>query len=234
MLKVNDLFAFYGNFQVLKGISFDTGVREIVSIVGSNGAGKSTLLKSICGLVPKKSGSIEFFRKRIDNKDPSDIVEIGITRIPEGRKIFPSMTVVENLEVGAYSRRSRSKRNETIEKVFELFPRLKERRRQIAGTFSGGEQQMLAIGRGLMSLPLLLMFDEPSLGLSPLMVREIFDIIKKINSEGISILLVEQDVYNSLALAQRAFVIENGAIVHEGTGEELLGKDYVRKAYLGL
>jgi branched-chain amino acid transport system ATP-binding protein len=234
LLKVNDLFAFYGYFQVLKGISFDTGVREIVSIVGSNGAGKSTLLKSICGLVPKKSGSIEFLGKRIDNKNPNDIVEIGITRIPEGRKIFPSMTVVENLEVGAYSRRSRSKRNETIEKVFEFFPRLKERRRQVAGTFSGGEQQMLAIGRGLMSLPLLLMFDEPSLGLSPLMVREIFDIIKKINSEGISILLVEQDVYNSLSLAHRAFVIENGAIVHEGTGEGLLGKDYIRKAYLGL
>jgi branched-chain amino acid transport system ATP-binding protein len=234
VLKVNKLFASYRYFQVLKDISFHIGPQEIVSVVGSNNAGKSTLLKAIAGLVTDKSGSIEFLGKRIDNEKPHEIVKMGITRIPEGRKLFSSLRVVENLEVGAYIPRARNKRNETISKVFELFPILKDRRNQVAGTLSGGQQQMLAIARGLMSLPLLLMLDEPSIGLSPMLVQEIFSILKRINIDGMTILLVEQNVYNSLTLAHRAFVIENGFIVLEGNGKDLLGKSHVKEAYLGL
>lgn len=234
MLKVKNLFASYRYFQVLKNISFDVGHQEIISVVGSNNAGKSTLLKAISGLVTDKSGLIEFLGERIDTKKPHEIVKIGITRIPEGRKIFSSLGVVENLEVGAYIHRARNKRNETMSKMFELFPILRDRKNQLAGTLSGGQQQMLAIARGLMSLPLLLMLDEPSIGLSPMLVREIFDIVKKINIDGMTILLVEQNVYNSLTLADRAFVIENGSIVLAGEGKDLLGENHVKEAYLGL
>ena len=234
MLKVKNLFASYRYFQVLRDISFDVRQQEIISVVGSNNAGKSTLLKAISGLVIDKSGLIEFLGERIDTKEPHEIVKIGITRIPEGRKLFSSLRVVENLEVGAYIPRARNKRNETMSKVFELFPILKDRKNQAAGTLSGGEQQMLAIARGLMSLPLLLMLDEPSIGLSPTLVRELFDTIKKINVDGMTVLLVEQNVYNSLTLAHRAFVIENGSIVLEGAGKDLLGKNHVKEAYLGL
>ena len=234
MLKVKNLFASYRYFQVLKNISFHVNRREIISVVGSNNAGKSTLLKAIAGLVADKSGFIEFLGERIDQKKPPEIVKMGITRIPEGRKLFSSLAVVENLEVGAYIPRARDKRNETMSKVFELFPILKDRRNQVAGTLSGGQQQMLAIARGLMSLPLLLMLDEPSIGLSPMLVREIFNILKKINMDGMTILLVEQNVFNSLTLAHRAFVIENGSIVLEGEGKDLLGKSHVKEAYLGL
>jgi len=234
LLKVKNLFASYRYFQVLRDISFDVRQQEIISVVGSNNAGKSTLLKAISGLVIDKSGLIEFLGERIDTKEPHEIVKIGITRIPEGRKLFSSLRVVENLEVGAYIPRARNKRNETMSKVFELFPILKDRKNQAAGTLSGGEQQMLAIARGLMSLPLLLMLDEPSIGLSPTLVRELFDTIKKINVDGMTVLLVEQNVYNSLTLAHRAFVIENGSIVLEGAGKDLLGKNHVKEAYLGL
>jgi branched-chain amino acid transport system ATP-binding protein len=234
MLEVNKINVFYGDVQALWDVTFKVDKGEIVTIVGANGAGKSTTLKTIGGVLRPRPGEITFLGKRIDALPAHKIVEEGIAHIMEGRRLFPYMTVQENLELGAYNSRAWMKRKETLEWVHELFPILKERKDQLAGTLSGGEQQMLAIGRGLMSMPKLLMLDEPSLGLAPKLVMQVFDIVKKINEEGVTILLVEQNVQHALTLADRGYVLENGRIVMEGTGEELLKNPHVKKAYLGI
>jgi branched-chain amino acid transport system ATP-binding protein len=234
MFELNKLNVFYGDLQALWDISFKVEKGEIVVIVGSNGAGKTTILKTISGLLHPKSGMINFLDKRIDKHPPHIIVNLGIAQIPEGRHLFPYMTVLENLEVGAYTPRAREKKDQTIEWVYQLFPILKERKNQLAGTLSGGERQMLAIGRGLMSRPKLLMLDEPSLGLAPKLVLQVFDIVKKVNEEGVTILLVEQNVRHALEIANRAYVLETGKITLEGTGKKLLSSDHVKKAFLGL
>jgi branched-chain amino acid transport system ATP-binding protein len=202
--------------------------------VGANGAGKSTTLKTISSLLAPASGTIEFDGLRLDRLPPNKIIEQGIVHVPEGRRLFPEMSVEENLIMGSLYGEAKSKRKETMEYAYSLFPRLKERRKQMAGTLSGGEQQMLAVGRGLMSLPKLMMFDEPSLGLAPILVQNIFDLIKKINQEGVTILLVEQNVTQTLAMCDRAYVLENGRNVLEGTGKELMANDHVRAVYLGI
>jgi branched-chain amino acid transport system ATP-binding protein len=208
--------------------------KEIISIVGSNGAGKSTTLMTLSGILHPREGEIYFQEKPIHYTSSARIVELGIVQIPEGRQLFPSLTVIENLEMGAQFPKAKKVRKETIEWVFQLFPKLKERKEQLAGTLSGGEQQMLAIGRGLMSKPGLLMLDEPSLGLSPLLVKTIFKIIKEINQQGTTILLVEQNVFHSLTLAHRGYVLENGSIVLSGSGQDLLKNQHIRQSYLGL
>lgn len=234
MLAVNNVNVSYGSLQVLWDVSFRVEKGEIVAIVGSNGAGKTTTLKTISGLLHPTSGSISFLGKRIDKMPPHQIVELGISHIPEGRRLFPNMTVLDNLRVGAYTPMAWKKKEETMEWVFQIFPVLKERKHQLAGTLSGGEQQMLAIARGLMSRPKLLMLDEPSLGLAPRIVLLVFDVIKQINNEGITILLVEQNVRQALELANRGYVMENGRIILEGEGIELLNNKHVKKAYLGI
>ena len=234
MLKVNGINVFYGDLQVLWDVSFEVKEKEILVLVGANGAGKSTTLKTISSLLTPISGTIEFNGVRLDHLPPNKIIEQGIVHVPEGRRLFPDMSVEENLIMGSLFGESKTKRNETMEYVYSLFPRLKERRKQMAGTLSGGEQQMLAVGRGLMSRPKLMMFDEPSLGLAPILVQNIFDLIKKINQEGVTILLVEQNVTQTLALCDRAYVLENGRNVLEGTGEELMANDHVRAVYLGI
>ncbi len=234
MLKVKEIEVFYGDLQALRGVSLEVNKGEVVSIVGSNGAGKSTTLMTISGILKTKRGEIQFDEEVINTYPPSKIVALGIVQIPEGRQIFPSLTVEENLEMGAQFQKAKRVRKETIGWVFKLFPRLEERRNQLAGTLSGGEQQMLAIGRGLMSRPTLLMLDEPSLGLSPILVKAIFDIIREINQQGTTILLVEQNVFHSLSLAHRGYVLENGAIVLSGTGQDLLKDQHIRQSYLGL
>ena len=234
MLKVNGIEVFYGDLQALRGVSLEVNRGEIVSIVGSNGAGKSTTLMTISGILKPKRGEIQFDQDRIHHYSSSKVVALGIVQIPEGRQLFPTLTVVENLEMGAQFPRAKKLRKETMEWVFKLFPRLEERKSQLAGTLSGGEQQMLAIGRGLMSRPNLLMLDEPSLGLSPILVKAIFDIIKEINGQGTTILLVEQNVFHSLTLSHRGYVLENGSIVMNGTGQELLKNQHIRQSYLGL
>jgi branched-chain amino acid transport system ATP-binding protein len=234
MLKVNGINVFYGNLQILSDISFEVKEKEILVLVGANGAGKSTTLKTISSLLTPVSGTIEFNGIRLDHLPPNKIIEHGIVHIPEGRRLFPEMSVEENLIMGSLYGKSKNKRNETMEYAYSLFPRLKERRKQMAGTLSGGEQQMLAVGRGLMSRPKLMMFDEPSLGLSPILVQDIFGLIKKINQEGVTILLVEQNVTQTLAMCDRAYVLENGRNVLEGTGKELMANDHVREAYLGI
>jgi branched-chain amino acid transport system ATP-binding protein len=203
-------------------------------VIGANGAGKTTLLKAIAGLLKPTSGSIELSGVRLDRLSTHRIVRAGVVRVPEGRKVFPHMTVLENLELGSYLKEAKRRRQESLKRVFELFPILKERVRQLAGTLSGGEQQMLAISRGLMSLPKLLMLDEPSLGLAPLIVREIFEIIKNINRDGMTILLVEQNVFHSLGMSHRGYVLENGSIVMQGKAEELLVDEHIKTAYLGI
>ena len=234
MLKINGIDVFYGDMQALRDASIEVEAGEVVSVIGSNGAGKSTLLRTISAILRPRKGSIEFEGKDITRSKSSRIVEQGISHVPEGRQIFPTMTVLENLEMGAQSRRTKVVRDESLVKVFDLFPRLKERLDQKAGTLSGGEQQMLAMGRGLMSLPKLMMLDEPSLGLAPLLVSKIFEIIEEINSQGTAILLIEQNVYHSLKISNRSYVLENGAIALSGTGEELLQNPHIRKTYLGL
>ena len=234
MLKVKSIEVFYGDLQALRGVSLEVNRGEVVSILGSNGAGKSTTLMAISGILKPRRGEILFEQDVIHRYPSSRIVALGIVQIPEGRQIFPTLTVIENLEMGAQFPKAKKMRNETLGWVFKLFPRLEERRGQLAGTLSGGEQQMLAIGRGLMSLPTLLMLDEPSLGLSPLLVKSIFDIIREINRLGTTILLVEQNVFHSLSLSDRAYVLENGSVVMSGTGKDLLTDQHIRQSYLGL
>jgi branched-chain amino acid transport system ATP-binding protein len=234
LLKAQDINTYYASVQVLRDVSFEIQEGEIVSMVGGNGAGKTTLLKTISGLLSPRLGTIHFLGERIDRLPPYKIVEKGAVQIPEGRKLFPPLTVLENLKLGAYLPSNKRKRAESLKRVFQIFPILEERKDQLAGTLSGGEQQMLAIGRGLMSLPKLLMLDEPSLGLAPLMVKEIFGIINEINRQGTTILLVEQNVKQSLALANRGYVLENGRIVLSGNSDELLRNEHTKKAYLGM
>jgi branched-chain amino acid transport system ATP-binding protein len=234
VLSLVRLRAGYGDVEVLRGVSLEVGPGEVAALVGANGAGKTTTLRAISGLLRPTAGEIRFAGARIDARAAHEIVASGLSQVPEGRKIFPSLTVQENLDLGAYLPLAKARRRETREHVFALFPVLAERRRQTAGTLSGGEQQMLAIGRGLMGRPRLLMLDEPSLGLAPLVVDRIFEVIRAINAEGIPILLVEQNVPRSLALADRAFVLEQGRVVLAGPGRELLARDEIRQAYLGL
>jgi len=224
----------YGDIQILRKISLKIARGEMVSVLGANGAGKTTLLLTLSGILRPTEGEIYFLNGRLDGLEPHLIVQKGVVRIPEGRKIFQEMTVLENLELGSYIRTAKRYRKENLSKVFVLFPRLEERKNQFAGTLSGGEQQMLAIGRGLMTLPQILMLDEPSLGLAPLIVMNLFEVIKGINQEGTTILLVEQNMQLALSTVQRGYVLENGRIILEGKSENLLKEDYMRKAYLGI
>lgn len=234
LLKLGNISAHYGDMQALRNVSFEIKESQIVSIVGSNGAGKSTTLNTISGVLKCSSGIIEFLGRRIENLPPHQIVELGLVQIPEARLLFPYMSVWENLELGAFASTARKEKEKNLEVVFGLFQILKERKYQLAGTLSGGEQQMLAIARGLMAKPKLLMLDEPSLGLAPFLVRQVFETVKEINAHGITIFLVEQNVFHSLSLADRAYVLENGEIVLEGDGKELLNNPEVKEAYLGI
>lgn len=233
LLEVKDLQVFYGVIQALKGISFSVKKGEIVTLIGANGAGKTTTMQSIMGLIPARSGEISYNGQLINKVPTHKIVHLGMTQVPEGRRVFQELTVYENLMMGAYTKRNKDKIKKDLTWIYDLFPRLKERRKQIAGTLSGGEQQMLAMGRALMSRPELLMLDEPSMGLSPLLVDQVFSIIKEIHKEGTTILLVEQNAGKSLAISDRGYVLENGAIAYSGTGKELMESDEVKKAYLG-
>ncbi|MBI5905046.1 MAG: ABC transporter ATP-binding protein [Deltaproteobacteria bacterium] len=234
MLKVSGIDVFYGDLQVLWDVSFEVRDKEILVLVGANGAGKSTTLKSISGLLKPRKGTIEFDGVRLDQLPPDRVIGQGVVHVPEARRLFREMSVEENLIMGSLSPEARKKRAQTMEWVYELFPRMKERRKQAAGTMSGGEQQMCAIGRGLMALPKVLMFDEPSLGLSPILVQEVFQIAKRINGEGVTVMLVEQNVRQTLAMCDRAYVLENGRVVLQGTGKELLADPHVKEAYLGI
>ncbi|MDH4207359.1 MAG: ABC transporter ATP-binding protein [Anaerolineae bacterium] len=234
MLELSNIDAFYGKSQALWDLSFTVNEGEIFALVGANGAGKSTLLKIISGLLRPASGSVTFLGERIDGRAPHNIVELGISHVPEGRRLFTQMSVYENLEMGAYLGEAWKQKEKTLGEVYEVFPILKERQGQLASTLSGGEQQMVAMGRGLMSRPRLCMFDEPSYGLAPLLVAEIFRVIKTLRDQGMTILLVEQNVRQSLEIADRACVLENGRIALEGGCQELLQEEVVRKAYLGL
>jgi len=234
MLTVKGIDVFYGDLQVLWDVSFEVREKEILVLVGSNGAGKSTTIRTLSSLLTPQKGSIEFNGIRLDRLPPYRIIEHGIVHVPEGRRLFAEMSVEENLIMGSLHGEAKAKRRQTLEYVYGLFPRLKERRKQLAGTLSGGEQQMAAIGRGLMSLPRIMMFDEPSLGLAPLLVQEIFTIIKKINQDGVTVLLVEQNVTQTLKMCHRAYVLENGRVVLEGTGKALLENPQVKEAFLGI
>ena len=231
ILKVEDINVDYGSIHAIKGVSFEVNEGETVTLIGANGAGKSTTLKAIAGLVKPRSGSIEFEGANITGKDSSDIVARGVTLVPEGRRVFANMTVLENIKIGAYLRKDSL--SDDIAWVYDLFPRLKEREWQLAGTLSGGEQQMLAVARALMSRPKVLMMDEPSLGLAPLVVKGIFDIIREINKQGVTVLLIEQNANMALKTADYAYVLETGRIGLSGTGAELLTNEDVKKAYLG-
>lgn len=233
LLKVENLEVYYGVIQAIKGISFEVEEGEIIALIGANGAGKTTTLHTITGLVPAASGSIIFEDRDLTRTPAHKIVAMGMAHVPEGRRVFAHLTVEQNLRLGAYTRSDTKEIVESFEMVYDRFPRLKERRKQEAGTLSGGEQQMLAIGRALMSHPKIILMDEPSMGLSPLLVSEIFDIIKHINETGTTVLLVEQNAKKALKIADRGYVLETGKIVMTGTGEELLDNDEVRKAYLG-
>ncbi|MDQ0200946.1 ABC transporter ATP-binding protein [Neobacillus ginsengisoli] len=233
MLKINDINVYYGNIHALKGVSLEINEGEIVTLIGANGAGKSTLLQTISGLLKPKNGEITFEGQSISGKVAQAIVKQGLSHVPEGRRVFSNMTVEENLELGAYLRKDKQGIREDFEKVYQLFPRLLERKKQLSGTLSGGEQQMLAMGRALMARPRLLLLDEPSMGLAPLLVKTIFRIIEEINKSGTTILLVEQNANMALSIADRAYVIETGKIVLSGTSEELNQSDQIRSAYLG-
>ena len=234
MLKVSGIDVFYGDLQVLWDVSFEVRDREILVLVGANGAGKSTTLKTISGLLKPRKGTIDFDGVRLDELSPDKVIGQGVVHVPEARRLFREMSVEENLIMGSLSPGARKKRAQTMEWVYELFPRMKERRKQAAGTLSGGEQQMAAIGRGLMALPKVLMFDEPSLGLAPILVQDVFGIVKRINREGVTVLLVEQNVRQTLAMCDRAYVLENGRIALTGTGKELSNDPHVKEAYLGI
>ena len=231
MLKVENINVYYGNIHAIKDISFEVNDGEVVALIGANGAGKSTTLKTVSGLLPSRTGSISFLGQTIDRVPPHKRVAMGLSQVPEGRRIFLQMTVLENLQMGAFT--SKADVREDLENVFARFPRLKERKNQIGGTLSGGEQQMLAMGRALMSHPKLLMLDEPSMGLAPILVEQIFDIIKELHTAGTTILLVEQNAEMALKIADRAYVLESGSITVTGTGKELAESDKIKKAYLG-
>jgi branched-chain amino acid transport system ATP-binding protein len=233
MLVLEDVNVYYGAIHAIKGISFEVNQGEIVTLIGSNGAGKSTSLKTISGLLRPKSGKITFKGENLAIVAPQNIVGKGISQVPEGRRVFANMTVIENLELGAYLRKDKAGIKQAMQHVYELFPRLLERKTQISGTLSGGEQQMLAMGRALMSQPQLLLLDEPSMGLAPILVKQIFSIIKEINATGTTILLVEQNAHMALSIANRAYVLETGKIVLSGNSKELAASEEVRKAYLG-
>lgn len=233
MLTINNVETYYGNIRALKGVSLTVPEGSTVILLGANGAGKSTTLKTISGLVPAASGTIEFENRRIDRLAPERIVRLGISHVPEGREVFKELTVVENLKMGAYTRRDKREIEASYESVYSLYPVLKERRLQLAGTLSGGEQQMLAIGRALMGRPKLLLLDEPSLGLAPKLVEEIFSVIHRINQEGITVLLVEQNANKALGIAEYGYVLETGSIALEDQAANLLENDHVRRSYLG-
>jgi branched-chain amino acid transport system ATP-binding protein len=234
LLSVDGLEAGYGDITAVRDVSLSVWPGETVALIGGNGAGKTTTLRAISGLLPARRGTILFEGARIERLGPAHIVARGIAHVPEGRQLFPSMTVFENLELGCRSPSARQRKTETLERVFDLFPRLWERRQQYAGTLSGGEQQMCAIGRGLMACPKLLMLDEPSLGLAPVMVKSIFENLRRINAQGTTVLLVEQNVLRSLRLSRRAYILENGRIALEGAAADLLGHPEIKQAYLGL
>lgn len=232
MLEVKDLSVYYGVIQALKGISFEVEEGDVIALIGANGAGKTTTLHALTGLIPVKSGSIVFEGKDITKVPGYKLVSMGIAHVPEGRRVFAQLTVLQNLKMGAYTRNNKQESEETIQKIYKRFPRLEERKKQLAGTLSGGEQQMLAMGRALMSHPRLIVMDEPSMGLSPLYVNEIFEIIKEISAEGTTVLLVEQNAKKALSIANKAYVLETGKIVLRGDAKELMNNDQVKKAYL--
>lgn len=234
MIKIENLDFSYGDLKVLWDVNLEVKEGEIVTVVGANGSGKSTLLKNISRLVKPGNGSIVFNNTDLAKREAHEVVELGIVQVPEGRKIFPQMTVIENLRMGSFTEKARENRSANMDRVFAMFPRLKEREKQLGGTMSGGEQQMLAIARGLMADPKLLLLDEPSLGLSPLLVKSIFEIIAEIRKQGVTILLVEQNVFQSLKIADRGYVLETGRVVLKDKGEALLNNEHVRKAYLGM
>ena len=233
MLEVKDLQVYYGVIQALKGISFEVEQGDVVALIGANGAGKTTTLHTITGLLPSKAGNITFEGTDITHVPGYKLVSMGIAHVPEGRRVFASLTVLQNLKMGAYTRNDKKEIEDTIEMIYKRFPRLKERKNQLAGTLSGGEQQMLAMGRALMSHPRLIVLDEPSMGLSPLYVNEIFDIIQEINKDGVTVLLVEQNAKKALSIADRGYVLETGKIVKTGKASDLLNDDSIKKAYLG-
>ena len=233
MLKVTDLEVCYGVIRAIKGISFEVNKGEVVALIGANGAGKTTILHTITGLISAEAGKIEYEGKDITKMPGHKIVSLGMAHVPEGRRVFSELTVLENLKLGAYTRKDKEEIAQTLEKVYKRFPRLEERKTQLAGTLSGGEQQMLAMGRALMSHPDIILMDEPSMGLSPIYVNEIFDIIREISESGTTVLLVEQNAKKALAIADRAYVLETGTIALEGNADDLLNDDSVKKAYLG-
>ncbi len=232
ILEVKDLEVYYGVIQAIKGISFEVNQGEIIALIGANGAGKTTTLQTITGLIPSKAGSIFYEGKEITHIPGHKLVSMGMAHVPEGRRVFAQLTVLQNLKLGAYTRKDKNELDQTLQLVYERFPRLEERKNQSAGTLSGGEQQMLAMGRALMSHPKLIVMDEPSMGLSPIYVNEIFDIIQKINADGTTVLLVEQNAKKALSIADRAYVLETGKIVLSGNAKELMNNDQVKKAYL--
>ncbi len=233
MLEIKDLEVYYGMIQAIKGISFEVNEGEVIALIGANGAGKTTILHTITGLINAQNGSVMFEGKDITKVPAHKIVSMGMAHVPEGRRVFANLTVLQNLKMGAYTRKDKSEIEETLETIYQRFPRLKERQNQLAGTLSGGEQQMLAMGRALMSHPKIILMDEPSMGLSPIFVNEIFDIIKSVSAGGTTVLLVEQNAKKALSIANRAYVLETGKIVLSGDAKELLNNDSIKKAYLG-
>lgn len=233
MLEVKDLEVYYGVIQAIKGVSFHVDQGEVIALIGANGAGKTTILHTVTGLLAPKKGSVHFEGKDITKMPAHKIVSLGMAHVPEGRRVFAELSVYENLKMGAYTRKDKTEIEETLEKVYTRFPRLKERRNQMAGTLSGGEQQMLAMGRALMSKPKIILMDEPSMGLSPILVNEIFDIIQEVSKSGTTVLLVEQNAKKALSIADRAYVLETGNISIEGKAKDLLEDDAIKKAYLG-
>lgn len=233
MLEIKDIEVYYGMIQAIKGISFEVNQGEVIALIGANGAGKTTILHTITGLLSPKSGSVFFEGKDITKVPAHKIVSLGMAHVPEGRRVFAELTVYENLKMGAYTRKDKNEMEQTLQMVYERFPRLKERKNQLAGTLSGGEQQMLAMGRALMSHPKIIVMDEPSMGLSPILVNQIFEIIEEVSKSGTTVLLVEQNAKKALAIADRAYVLETGKIVLEGDAKKLMNDDSIKKAYLG-